>query len=106
MTQQLVSDSPLLWDRVRRPCQAERRHYSEMWIRCVSGITFSQLNRIRTVSHAHAHVVDHLPVLERLMHGTLASIVVRIVVVLKEVPDEELALRLRAKEQSEAEGLE
>ena len=55
-----------------------------------------------TIRHAHARVVDLLPVLERLMHRALPAVIVRVVVVLEVVTDEELVLRLCAKQQAEA----
>ena len=40
------------------------------------------------------------------MHRALPAVIVRVVVVLEEVPDEELALRLRAQHQSETDAVE
>ena len=60
----------------------------------------------RTIRHAHARVVDLLPVLERLVHRALAAVVVRVVVVLEVVADEELVLRLRAEDEPEPEAVD
>ena len=59
-----------------------------------------------TVRHAHAHVVDLLPVLERLPNRTLTTILLGIMVVLQEVADEELVLGLCAEQETEADGVE
>ena len=59
-----------------------------------------------TVRHAHAHVVDLLPVLEGLPDCTLTTILLGIMVVLQEVADEELVLGLCTEQEAEADRVE
>ena len=105
MAEQLVSNSPALpvGDRVRLPSQTRQRH-----CRHVSSIRpfTSAAERNLTVRHAHAHVVDLLPVLERLPDRTLTAILLGIMVVLQEMADEELVLGLCAEQETEADGVE
>lgn len=63
---------------------------------------------MRTICHAHAQVVDALPVTECLDYRTLATIDLdMIIVVIHEVvPDEELVLALFEEQESEAEVME
>lgn len=58
----------------------------------------------RTISHAHAQIVDGLPVRKGLDDRVLAAVVLGIVVVvvLEVMPHKELAFALRAQEQAQA----
>jgi len=57
-------------------------------------------HEVRTICHAHAEVVDGLPVVKGLNDRPLSDIPLRIVVVLDIMPDEELALALCPEKQS------
>lgn len=59
----------------------------------------------RTIRHAHAQVINLLPVRERLNDRAAAVVARRVVVVLQEVAHEELALGLRAEEDAEPDGV-
>lgn len=61
----------------------------------------ARTNRTLTVRHAHAQVINLLPVRERLDDRAAPVVTGRVVVVLQEVAHEELALRLRAQEEAE-----
>lgn len=64
----------------------------------------------RTICHTQAHIVDRLPVGKCLFNGSFASapavVTVWIVIVFDEVSDEELVGTLRAKNETQCEGVE
>ena len=66
----------------------------------VFDFTWSAVNSINikiipSIGHAHAQVIYRLPVRERFQYGALAPIVPRVVVMLQEMTNHKLALRLR-----------
>ena len=67
---------------------------------------FSICWNTRTVAHRHAQIVHGLPTGECLPQRTAAPIARRVVIVLQEVPHEELARALPLQHEAESEGVE
>lgn len=65
------------------------------------GTLAERSGRVRTVSHAHAEVVNRLPIGESLNDRSLHNILFGIVVVLQEMADHELVLALGTEKQSQ-----
>ena len=66
----------------------------------------NRAEKIHTVSHAQTHVIERLPIRERLLHRTVTIIVGRIRVVLEEVANKELGLALRTQEKTQPKTVE
>jgi hypothetical protein len=59
-----------------------------------------------TICHAHAEIVETLPICERVLDSTTAPVVFRVEVILQEMPNQELGPALGTQKETQAERVE